>query len=54
MSAEFRVPLPEKIGPGMSSTILNFKPPRSKQFNDEKLVEISERLMELVGQVSLS
>ena len=42
MSQEkFRVPLPGKIGPGMSATIPNFMPPKSKKFSDEEMSEIS-------------
>ncbi len=48
MSSEFRLPLPGKLGPGMSATIPNFRSPKSSKFGEEKLVEISDRLMTLV------
>jgi hypothetical protein len=48
MSSEFRLPLPGKLGPGMSATIPNFRPPKCSKFEEEKLVEISDRLMTLV------
>ena len=47
MSSQFRVPLPQNAGPSMSATIPNFSAPKFKIFRDEKLVEISERLMTL-------
>ena len=51
MSQEkFRVPLPGRIGPGMSATIPNFMPPKSKKFSDEEMSEISQRLMKYLNE----
>ena len=49
MLSNFRVPLPEKLGLSMSATIPNFSAPRSKDYSDEKLAEISKRLFDLVN-----
>ena len=44
MSCEYRLPLPEKLGLGMSATIPNFGAPKSKKFGSEELAKISDRL----------
>jgi hypothetical protein len=40
MSQQFRLPLPEKLGASMSATIPNFRPPKSKQFDDNQVLRI--------------
>ena len=44
MTSEFRLPLPEKLGLGMSATIANFGAPKSKKFGSEEIEKISDRL----------